>query len=223
MTLVIAHRGASAYEVENSLTAFHRAVALGADGIELDVHGTADAELIVHHDDTLSGRRLAGLPLDVVRTHRLTNGEPIPTLVEALSAIGGRTIVFVEVKALPPEMDQRLFECLDGGPAPGRYHVHSFDHRIIHRLCTRRRDRTYGVLSSSYPCHPLVPVTDAGATELWQHESLIDRDLVSAAHAAGTRVYAWTVDDPARMTELRDLGIDGICSNRPDVVRRVLS
>ena len=222
MTLVIAHRGASAYEVENSLAAFRRAVTQGADAVELDIHGTSDGEFVVHHDEVLRGARLATLSLEQVRSSPLSNGERIPTLAEALQVLG-TLIVFVEVKALPPALDSRLFHTLEAGPQPARYHIHSFDHRIIRRLHDRKPGVVFGALSSSYPCRPLQALADAGATELWQHESMIDRDLVVAAHREGYPVYAWTVDDPVRISELSNFGVDGICTNRPDVARRTLS
>ncbi len=221
--LVIAHRGASAVEPENSLAAFRRAVAMGAGGIELDVHATADGVLVVRHDDVLDGRPIAALSAAAVRAHPLPNGEPVPTLPEALAAIGPATMVFVEVKALPPSLDAALLAALDGGPAPGRYHLHSFDHRVIRRLAAQAPTRTCGVLSCSAPVDPLAQLTAAGATELWQQDPMIDRALVDAAHGGGTTVYAWTVDAPERMRFLRDLGVDGVCTNRPDLAREALA
>jgi len=221
--LVIARRGASSLEVENSLAAFRRAVTMGADGIELDVHATADGALVVVHDDVLGGRPIRELTLPQVQAHRLKNGEPLPTLPDALETIGGDTTVFVEVKALPPSSDGLLLTALRAGPTPARYHVHSFDHRIIWRLGKIDKKRVYGVLSCSYPVDPLEMIEAARAKELWQHDSLLDEELVRAAHSKGCRVYAWTVDDPARMKELRGLGVDGVCTNRPDVARKALA
>ena len=68
----------------------------------------------------------------------------------------------------------------------------------------------------------MVQLEDAGAGELWQEEGLIDRELVGAVHEAGARLYAWTVDDPARVIALARIGVDGICTNRPAVARAVL-
>lgn len=221
--LVIAHRGASGVELENSLAAFRRAVAMGADGIELDVHATADGALVVVHDEVLDGKPIPLLTLPQVRAHRLKNGEPIPTLAETLATIGSRTMVFVEVKTLPRARDELLLDALAAGPVPRNYHVHSFDHRIIQRVQRRAPNRVYGVLSCSYPVDPIGQMDASGATELWQHESLIDAELVRAVHGAGCRVYAWTVDDPARMKLLGDWGVDGVCTNHPDVARRALA
>ena len=223
MTLIIAHRGASAAEPENSLAAFRKAVAMGADGIELDVHATADAGVVVMHDDVLGGTPIARLTLGQVRTQKLRNGEPIPTLGDALATIGPATTVFVEVKTLAASADASLLRVLEGGPAPARYHLHSFDHRVIRRLQPQGPNRPYGILSCSYPVNPLDVMHAARATELWQHDSLIDAELVRTLHAAGCHLYAWTVDESERMKALRRMGVDGVCTNRPDVARSVLA
>ncbi len=222
MPLVIAHRGASAYEPENSVAAFRAAVTLGADGVELDVHDTADAALVVHHDEALGNTRIRALTLEAVRTRKLPNGEPIPTLSDALDTLGPRMLVFVEVKTLDPANDRHLFEIIEKAPEPSHCHIHSFDHRIIKRLLEKRPNTSAGVLSSSYPLDPLRPLEITGATELWQEQSLIDGRLVTAVHRANAKIYAWTVDDPVRMSELCAMDVDGICSNKPDVVRKVI-
>lgn len=221
--LVIAHRGASAEEPENSLAAFRRAVEMRADGIELDVHATADNGIVVMHDDVLNGRPIRELSLPFVQACRLKNGEPIPTLADALAAIGDAVTVFVEVKTLPASRDDLFLDVLRAGPVPARYHVHSFDHRIIWRLSRRDPKRAFGILSCSYPVDPLELIEGARARALWQHESLLDDELVRAAHSKRCKVYAWTVDDPVRMKALKKLGVDGICTNRPDVARTALA
>lgn len=220
--LVVAHRGAPAREVENSLAAFRAAVALGADAVELDVHATLDGALIVHHDATIDGRPLPQLTAPQVGRLRLANGEPIPTLADALEAIGARLQVFVEVKWLPATFDDRLLAALRAGPNPDGYAVHAFDHRIVQRLGRRSPALRRGVLSGAYPVRPLVAPEDAGATMLWQERSLVDRDLVDALHGTGLQLIVWTVDDPVEMGQLLELGVDGICTNLPEVGRRAV-
>lgn len=220
--LVIAHRGASAYALENTLAAFAEARALGADGVELDIHAAADGELVVHHDPQIAGRAIAAMSLAEVRAIRLSNGEPPPTLAEALDVLGETLRVFVEVKHLPPNADARLFAVLDAGPAPSRYAVHGFDHRIVRRLRAARKDYGYGALSCSYLIDPAGVVRSAGAGTLWQAEELVDHALVAAVHDAGLALIAWTVDRPERAAALAAMGVDGICTNRPDVVREAV-
>jgi len=220
--LVVAHRGASAREVENSLAAFRAAAQLGADAVELDVHATADGTLVVHHDEAIAGRRIPQLTANQVAELRLSNGEPIPTLAQTLEAIGPRLQVFVEVKSLPPMFDDRLLDALCRGPNPDAYAVHAFDHRIVQRLGRQSPALRRGVLSASYPVRPLVALEDADATILWQERTLVDRPLVEAVRGAAMQLIAWTVDDPADMEQLLALGVDGICTNRPEIGRRAV-
>jgi glycerophosphoryl diester phosphodiesterase len=213
---VIAHRGASGYAFENSPAAFREAVARGVDGVELDVHATADGGIVVHHDPVLTG----GRPLDSVTLAEATstvlpNGEPVPTLAQALELIGDRD-VWVEVKALPPVFDARLLGILDAGPHPARYAVHSFDHRITARLGRLRPKLRLGALLVARVVDPVAVLRASGATTLWQDWTMIDQALVDAVHAAGGRIIAWTVNDPAATAVLARMGVDGLCGNFPD-------
>jgi glycerophosphoryl diester phosphodiesterase len=220
--LVIAHRGASAVECENSIAAFRLAARLGADGIELDIHATSDGSLVVHHDETIAGVHIPTSSIQAVRAQRLPNGESPPLLDEVLAAIDLRLRVYVEVKTLPPACDGHLLAILDAGPNPAGYAVHGFDHRVIARLGMARPTLPRGVLSASYPIRPLVPLADTGAVGFWQERSMIDGDLTALLHIAGAQLIAWTVDDAVEMVRLAGLGIDGLCTNRPDVGRRTM-
>ena len=219
---VIAHRGASAVEYENSLAAFRAAARLGADGVELDIHATEDGALVVHHDATIDGLYIPGASADQVRARRLPNGEPPPLLEEALAAVDPRLRVYVEVKTLPASCDAHLLAVLDAGPNPAGYAVHGFDHRILARLGRARPTLPRGVLSASYPIRPLVPLTDAGAVAFWQERSLVDLELSAVLHLAGAQLIVWTVDEPSEIRRLAGLGADGVCTNRPDVGRRTV-
>jgi glycerophosphoryl diester phosphodiesterase len=223
MTLVIAHRGASAYEVENSPAAFRLAHSLGADGIELDVHCTADGIPLVHHDPIIEGMPIGRTAAADLTAHRLPNGEPIPTLADALAAIDPSVRVYIEVKALEPRDDVRLLEVLDAAPEPARFEVHSFDHGVMRRLKDHRHALPTGILAVARPVRPLTALLDAGAGVLWQEETLLDEELIHDVHQAGFRVYAWTVDEPERMRVLSSLGVDAVCTNRPDIARETIA
>ncbi|MGH7567588.1 MAG: glycerophosphodiester phosphodiesterase [Gemmatimonadales bacterium] len=221
--LVIAHRGASGYEVENSLAAFRAAGPAGADAVELDVHATADGALVVHHDETVDGvHHIAHATRAQIQSHHLANGEPVPLLEEALAAVGRKLQVFVEVKSLAPRFDDVLFAAFDRGPNPAGYTVHSFDHRIIRRLGEKRPALPRGVLSSSYLLRPLAAMADAGAAVLWQERSVLDEPLVRTVHGAEGRVMVWTVDRPEEMRRFLALGVDGLVTNLPDIGRRAV-
>ena len=220
--LVIAHRGASSIELENSLAAFEAAAPQGADGVELDIHCTADGELIVHHDETIEGLHIAKATAQAVAALRLRNGEPVPTLSQALDAIAPRLQVFIEVKTLDPRWDARLFDVMDRGPNPTGYAVHGFDHRIVRRLSEKRPGLRCGVLSSSYAVRPLVALQDAGASILWEERSLVDETLVHTLHDAGAQIFVWTVDEPSELSRLVAWGVDGLCTNVPARARHAV-
>lgn len=218
---VLAHRGASGYDLENTLAAFRRAVAMGADGVELDVHGTCDGELVVHHDPDVAGvGPIASLTMVQLSRHRLANGEPIPSLEQALASVGELS-VWVEVKALPAAHDARLIDVLRGGSAPERYGVHSFDHRLVRRIGEAAPEFRTGILLASRLIDPVAAMRAAGARVLWQEWQMIDADLVEAVHAKGGEVIAWTVNERAEAAKLAALGVDGLCGNYPDRLKVV--
>jgi glycerophosphoryl diester phosphodiesterase len=216
---VIAHRGASGYEYENSRAAFRRAVTLDADGVELDIHATRDGGIVVHHDPDIPGHgAIAQLSLAEARQIRIRNGEQLPLLAEVLDLVGTRE-VWVEVKGLPAVYDQQLLDILDRGPAPDRYAVHSFDHRIVYRLGQTRPGLRRGILLSAYLRDPVSVMRAAGATTLWQEWQQVDQDLVNQVHASGGAVIAWTVNELGDLDRMVRLGVDGLCGNYPDRIR----
>ena len=222
-TNVIAHRGASGYEYENSRAAFRRAVMLDADGVELDIHATRDGAIVVHHDPELPGvGPIATLTCAEARQVRIRNGETLPLLQEVLDLLGDHD-VWVEVKGLPGAHDQALLAVLDAGPAPHRYAVHSFDHRIVRRLGEERPELPRGILLSAYLDDPVAALRAVGATTLWQEWQQVDDALVDAVHAAGGRINAWTVNEVGDLEHLVRLGVDGLCGNYPDRIRVALA
>jgi glycerophosphoryl diester phosphodiesterase len=216
---VIAHRGASGYEYENSRAAFRRAVMLDADGIELDVHATRDGAIVVHHDEVLPELGPIGrLSLADLRQYRLRSGDSVPLLAEVLDIVGDRD-VWVEIKSLAAAFDGALLAVLDAGPAPARYGVHAFDHRIIRRIGLLRPRLRRGVLLASYVLDPVAVLRDVGATTLWQEWHMVDQALVDLVHDAGCGIIAWTVNEIADIQMMARLGVDGICGNYPDRIR----
>jgi glycerophosphoryl diester phosphodiesterase len=216
---VLAHRGASSYEYQNSLAAFRRAVALGADGVELDIHACLDGALLVHHDAEVPGiGGIPELPSAAFADYRLPNGEPIPTLAQALEVLASFA-VWIELKTLPARWDAALLGAIAESPTPSLCAVHSFDHRIIARMGARQPALRRGVLLASYLLDTPAALRAAGASALWQEAHLIDAELVESVHAAGCTVVAWTVDDATVAGRLTRLGVDALCTNYPDTIR----
>ena len=219
--LVIAHRGASSIALENSLAAFRAAAGQGADAVELDVHATLDGEIVVHHDPSIMGLPIAQTRAQDLAAVRLANGEPVPTLAQALDVLG-RLRVFVEVKVLDPRWDDRLLATLDRGPNPPGYAVHSFLAPVIRRLGGKRPSLPRGILSEVESPSPQQILADASAQTLWPERSTVDERLVQSVHGLGATLIAWTVDNPADMKRLVGWGVDGLCTNHPERARPIV-
>ena len=216
--LVLAHRGASGYAEENTLAAFEAARRLGADGVELDVHLTADGVPVVHHDRSIPGLGEIGLQSAALVTKTmLPRGGSVPTLEEALATLRGLE-VWVELKTLPPAGDATLLGLLSRED-PSLIAVHSFDHRLVRRLTRARPGLRAGILSASYPIDPVGPMAAAGAMYLWQQWESIDSELVEIVHRKGGKVVAWTVPHPEAARALAAMGVDALCGNYPDQLR----
>jgi len=151
----------------------------------------------------------------------LANGEPIPTLAQALDVLG-KLKVFVEVKVLDPRWDDRLLATLDRGPNPSGYAVHSFAFHVVRRLGEKRPSLPRGVLTEVETRSPKQTLEDASAQTLWQERATIDERLVQTVHGLGATLIAWTVDNPGDVERLVGWGVDGLCTNHPERARPVV-
>jgi glycerophosphoryl diester phosphodiesterase len=238
--LVIAHRGSSAREVENTLAAFARATADGADGVELDVQCCATGEVVVYHDDDL--RRLAGrperidaMPLTALRQVRLTAGGEIPTLVEALDVCGPAGLVNVEIKyaGLGPGGCRRLVagvaEAIGQAGAEDRVLVSSFSPAAV-GLWRRAHPRVPCGLLCERPRpwqRPWPLRTDwllpwLRPLAVHPEDRLCTPEAVARWRRRGYAVNVWTVDEPGRVQALAALGVSGVITNRPAETRQAL-
>jgi glycerophosphoryl diester phosphodiesterase len=224
MTLIIAHRGASVAERENTIAAFRAARRLGADMVELDVRRTADGALAVHHDARLEdGTALVTLAATELPPH-------VPLLDAALDACAGMG-VNVEVKNSPldPDFDpdRRLaaavVELVAARGDHDRVIVSSFDPATIERARALDPRVPTAWLTVGVDAATAAATCTAGGHRFWHpYADDLTPEAVDRAHAAGLGVNTWTVDDPDRMAELAAWGTDGICTNVPDVAVAVL-
>lgn len=218
VTLVIAHRGASRAEAENTIAAFERAAQMGADGVELDVRRTADDRLVVHHDAHLpDGRAIRSVAAADLPTS-------VPTLTHALDACAGM-FVNVEIKNDRSEPDHDRsdwvadrvaveLERRGGGP---RWLLSSFRLRTVDRCRQAMPTVRTAWLTEQMTEQEILRTVRGGHHAIHPWVGAVDEASVRLAHAHGLAVNVWTCDDPARMRELMAWGIDGICTNVPDV------
>jgi glycerophosphoryl diester phosphodiesterase len=215
MTEIIAHRGANREAPENTIPAFALALDIGVHGIELDVHVTRDSVPIVHHDPVLpDGGRIE--QMDSADLERRTDA---PTLAQVLDVIAGRCHVYVELKAAKA-LDSTI-ELLKH--RTGWCSLHSFDHRIALHAKERCPGLTTGILMVSRLVDLTHAIHSAKATDVWQHVDYIDHGVIAEVHREGARIIAWTVNDVASALELRELGVDGICTDVPRELRKGMS
>ena len=229
---VLAHRGARAAAPENTLEAFRLALEQGADGVELDLHRTADDDLVVHHDAEAPGLGvLADLPFAVIRDAR----PDIPRLEEVLDACTG-SLVNVEIKNLPGDADyddtervaDLLVATLVRRRAADHVLVSSFNLPTVDRVrqLTSAVPTGFLVMFGIDPLDALGLAADHGHAALHPFRGMLATpsgvDLVDRAEALDLALNVWTVNDVDEIERLTELGVDAVITDVPDVVRRVV-
>lgn len=229
-----AHRGGASEVPENTLPAFEHAVGLGYRYVETDVHLTADGVLLAFHDDVLDRvtdrtGAIADLPYAKVREALVDGVEPIPLLEELLDAWPALRV------NIDPKHDaavEPLIDVLRRTGAVDRVCVGAFSDDRIARV----RDALPGICTSLGPNGSLqlglaatgtsdVGELDAPCAQLpptYGDTTIITPELVAEAHRRGLQVHVWTIDDADEMGRLLDLGVDGIMTDRPVVLKEVL-
>ncbi len=246
-TLAFAHRGGGGDAPENTLPAFEAAVALGYRYLETDVHLTKDGVLLAFHDNVLDRitdhvGRIIDLTVAEVRqadagfsftpdggtTYPFRGtGVVIPTLEELLTRWDD---VFLNIDAKSDETVAPLVELLRRLNAFGRICIGSFSDRRVARIralacgriCSSMGQVSTGIsfLASRSGRLPRFHADCLQVPPRWGILR-IDRRFVDAAHRAGLPVHVWTIDDPAEMHYLLDLGVDGLMTDRPRVLKEV--
>jgi glycerophosphoryl diester phosphodiesterase len=227
--IAFAHRGGAADAPENTMRAFSAAVALGYRYLETDVRVTADGVAVTFHDETLArmcGRpeRVSDLTAAELGTVRVAGSEPIPTLDEVLDAWPD---IRLNIDCKDDRGVRPLADAVSRHGALNRVCLTSFTDRHVialrralgRRLCTaagqweltaiKLTGLSFGSLAAQAPVRQSgFPVATGG--------------FVRRCHRRGIAVHVWTIDDAAEMDRLLDLGVDGIMTDRPAVLRDVL-
>lgn len=242
--IAMAHRGGAAHPdlvgAENTLHAFEHAVALGYHYLETDVHATADGVLLAFHDDVLdrvtdTQGLIASMSAEQVSRSRIGGLHAVPTMEELLERFPEARFN-IDLKS--PGAVRPLVDLLVRTGTEARVCVGSFSRSRLGEFRAASRGR---VATSASPAEVAAFVTtpSRAARTLtrgrvdalqvphrvqWRGLSIpvVTAGLVRRAHAAGMQVHVWTIDDPTEMTQLLDLGVDGLITDRTDVLRDVL-
>jgi len=229
--LVIAHRGASGERPENTLSAYELAVAQGADMIEIDLHRSADGETVITHDADLVGLggkgEVAETPVAVIRSLDAGGGEVVPTLDEVLDGFGSRIPFNLELKrgrrSLYADLVEVALEAVERRGLLERTLFSSFDDPVLAELRDRSpRARLALLISPRSAQRPLERAHAVGAEAINPWRSQATAAFIDAAHRSGLAVHVYTVDAETELRRLIDAGVDGIFTNFPARLRRIL-
>lgn len=238
MIKIWAHRGASAYAPENTMPAFEKAIELGADGIELDVHLSRDGEVMVCHDDTVD-RCTNGTgkvrkmtceqlkSLDCSYTFPEYRGVQMPTLREVYQLIAPtRLTVNVELKPrtfLDIGLEQKCIALAEEFGMTDRVIYSSFHFTRLRRLRLIDQNIPSALLYESWKSLLIRHLNHRSRTALHpEFADMFRKEAVERIHRAGQQVNVWTVNEPEDVRRLAELGVDAIITNKPDLVRSVL-
>jgi glycerophosphoryl diester phosphodiesterase len=229
--IAFAHRGGASDNPENTMPAFQHAIDLGYTYLETDVHATSDGVLVAFHDADLSrtcGRpgTINSLPWREVSAARVAGREPIPLFEDLIGSFPeARVNIDCKANSALPSLIASLkrLDCLD------RVCLGSFSDRRLRRLRSEFGSR---LCSSFGPAQTLSLRTGARVPFGGQVAQvpvqvgrlrIVTPATVARAHRRGYQVHVWTIDDPDEMTRLLDLGVDGIMTDRPLVLKDVLT
>jgi len=235
--LIIAHRGASADAPEHTIAAFELALARGADGLELDVHLSRDAQPVVIHDFTLERTTDGAGPVNGHSVRELKRldvggwrggafrGQRIQTLQEVFERFRGRTGFWVTLRGgtdLYQGIEERVASAIEIYDILGESLVQSLDHRSLEHMRVMNGQLRLGAVIVQPPLDP-PGYSVAGLRAVSAEAALLTQQSVGLFHEVGLDCYAWTHDEPAQVDRLVEWGISGLITARPGQLRARLS
>jgi len=219
---VIAHRGASGHEPENTLRAIKHALKANVDGIEIDLHEVEGKIVVIHdrwlHRTTSGNGQLSDHKFEHLRALDAGKGEKIPTLEEVFELIAGQCFINLELKGVK---DLSLFYQLlnyaetECGFSTQQLLISSFNHRLLHTIQQQKPQYPIGALTACYPLDYALFAQNLHAYSVHLNVDFISENFVKDAHERGLKVFVYTVDEIADIDAMKAFGVDGIFSNYP--------
>lgn len=217
--LKIGHRGAKGHMSENTIESFLKAFELNANGIELDVHLSADEEAVVIHDETVDRtiKNAAGFVKDFTVEEFKRLG--VPTLVDVFHILPNDKLLNIEIK--DAKATKIVVDEIDKFLRLGEIQLHnilvsSFDWDILKEVKELNATIQLGVLTEGNPSVALVFAKEIKAFSIHPYFGVLTEEFVSLAHQEGFQIHTWTVNSPEDITFVRELGVDAIISDFPD-------
>ena len=220
--LKVGHRGARAYEPENTLRSFKKAIELGVDAVELDVRKTKDGEIIVMHDAdvkrTTNGEGLvSNLTLKEIKILTSEKDEKIPTLEEALDFLDKKFKVFVELKEIG--IEEQVTSLVKKKALEKNVVIVSFLEDALKKVKELDPEIETGLIYAKHK-NPLKAAIDLKAQWLLAFYKFVHTANVQKAHENGLKMIVWTVNTSEEVAEMVKKGVDGVASDKPDILRQ---
>ena len=233
--LVIAHRGASNLAAENTLKAFQKAIELGADYIEFDVHQLKDGVIIISHDANtfrMTGKSgiLKKMTFEELKKLETRDGEKIPTLYQLIELSKGKIALNCEVKARG--LEENLVKILQKADIIESTIISSFKNDILLkiqdieprlRLAALRPTRMQWITSLMSPKKLIKTAVKNGFYAVNPRHFFVNRKFIDRAHNHDIKVFPWTVDSEKKIRKLVKIGVDGIITNNISKMKNILN
>ena len=224
--LKIAHRGAKAYEPENTLQAFQKALDLNSDGIELDVHLSSDEQIIVIHDETIdrttNGKGLVNtFSLSELKSFLIDRKYQIPTLKEVFDLVDKKCLINIELKGLgtPIKVVQLIEEYIsDKNWNYNHFIVSSFEWNMLEETSNLNPNIPIGVLTEENLDTALAFAEKIKAKAIHPDFQLLNTENVSEIQEKGFLVLPWTVNHEEDIQKVKSYKVNGIISDNPDKI-----
>ena len=218
--LKIGHRGARAYEAENTLHSFQKAIELGVDAVVLDVRKTIDNQLVVIHNadvnkTTDGSGSVNELTLDEIKWLVTENGEKVPTLEDVLDFVGKRVKILIDLKEVGTE--EQVLGLISQKGLMDNVIIVSFHEEVLRRVRELNAEVATGLIYVHHK-NPIPSALDLKANYLLSLYRFTHSANVKKAHEKGLKVIVWTINSKEEVAEYMKKGVDGIASDRPDTL-----
>jgi glycerophosphoryl diester phosphodiesterase len=231
--LIIGHRGACAYSPENTAASIEEAIARGADMVEFDLRRTADGVIVLFHDRIVRPLSGGNIPVSRVTLDELSGiaksrGYRLAVFEEILAEFGSRIPFDVEIKVRG--FEEEVIRLLDKYPPAFEPVISSFVPGVVKKIKKLRPSLRTGLVLgySRIPqlnilARPVIDrlITGREVDSIHLHRSLASGHVLRKLNAAGAEVYVWTVNDPREMKRFLGMGVNGIVTDKPDLLHGI--
>ena len=222
--LIIGHRGAKGHAPENTLISFQKALDIGVDGIELDVHLSADDQIIVIHDETVN-RTTNGngfvnqLSLQELKALRIADAHQIPTLAEVLDLVDRKIVINIELKG--KHTAKPVLTLIEKYIATKNWNynsflISSFDWNALQEVHQLNPKIALGVLTETDVDLAIGFAQFIKAKSIHPYFHLLDKENTMLMQQKGFQVFPWTVNEPEDIQKIKSYTVNGIITDFPD-------